>query len=149
MKELADFDSRLEGDVISKVESGNAYADQGNHEKALVCYSDAWDLLPEPKQNWEMLSSWVASCFYTSYFELGNFGAAVKWARIALDTRSSEVDTGPIINLGMAQYENGQTEEAWHNFHAAYLYGKIRAFEERPAKYLAYYLDRSNRLLKY
>ncbi|MEM7871915.1 hypothetical protein Q4R10_05810 [Morganella morganii] len=142
MKEL--LDKKLENDIISIVEKGNEYQDNGSCTDALAKYKSAWELIPEPKFDWE-ISNWVSACLYSVYFDMDDFITAKEWAEITLKTKDSDIDTAPSIDLGMVCYELSQYEEAYKYFDDAYSYGKARAFKERPKKYLEFYLERKKK----
>ncbi|WP_255249271.1 hypothetical protein, partial [Enterobacter hormaechei] len=95
--------------------------------------------LPEPKFEWE-LANWIAACMYSACFDLADYAEAKKWGETTLRTRGSDIDTAPLIDLGMVCYELNQFEEAYKYFNDAYNYGKERAFQDRPKKYLEFYL---------
>lgn len=61
---------------------------------------------------------------------------------MALETRDSEVDTAPWVDLGMVCVELQDYDAACAYFDKAYQYGKKRAFQGRPKKYLNFYLER-------
>ena len=77
---------------------------------------------------------------YSAYFDLADYAEAKKWGETTLWTRGSDIDTAPLIDLGMVCYELNQFEEAYKYFNDAYNYGKERAFQDRPKKYLEFYL---------
>lgn len=137
MKSIPDIE--LENKIVSLVEDGNMHHDKKNFAQALVKYTEAWASLPEVKTEWE-ISGWVASCIYSAYFDMSDYESAKQWAKISLQTRSSEIDTAPLIDLGMVCYELGELDEAYSYFNDAYEYGKKRAFQERPKKYIDFYL---------
>lgn len=68
MRDLEVEQPDLAEKIINVIESGNMMADEGAHEKALAAYNQAWNLLPDPKIEWTMISSWLAGCFYESFF---------------------------------------------------------------------------------
>ena len=105
-------------------------------------YQKAWDLLPEPKLEWTPLSSWVTGSFFNLHFDNGDFETAKDWAQKTLDGRESDIDTGPLINLGMVYFELEDYSQAYKYFDDAYSFGKARAFQERPKKYLKFYLEK-------
>ncbi|SHM51733.1 hypothetical protein [Morganella morganii] len=144
MKELAEENIELEEKVVSIIEEGNNFNTIGDFDSALKSYETAWLLLPEPKLEWEMLSSWLSGSFYTAYFNLAIFEKAKHWAEAQLKATSSSIDTAPLIDLGMVCYELKQYDESYKYFDDAYSYGKARAFKERPKKYLEFYLERKN-----
>lgn len=141
MKELGSDNPDLENEIVATVESGNAFEEEGKLEEAFTYYEKAWSMLPEPKLSWE-IASWIASCCSSVYFSRGEFEQAKPWSEISLQTRGSSIDTGPLIDLGMVCLELKQHDEAFQYFDRAYQYGKNRAFQGRPKKYLDYYLGR-------
>jgi len=141
MNDLYKVDGEIEGKIISVVESGNIEHDDENLNEALALYLYAWSLIPEPKLEWDN-SNWVAACLYSVYFDLERYTTAKRWGEIALKTCSSDIDTSPMIDLGMVCYELGQYDEAINYFDEAYNFGKKRAFQGRPKKYLDYYLKK-------
>lgn len=143
MKELTEEYKELEEIIISTVEKGNNFHHNKFYEEALDEYNKAWELLPEPKLEWE-IASWIAACIYKVYFDMAAFSKAKVWAEIALRTRASDINTAPLINLGIVCYELGQFDESYKYFDAAFSYGKARAFKERPKKYLDFYLAKKN-----
>ena len=122
--------------------SGNELDEQNIRTEAQSLYQKAWDLLPEPKLEWTPLSAWVTGSFFNLHFDSGDFKAAMEWAQKTLDGRESDIDTGPLINMGMAYFELLDHEQAYKYFDDAYRFGKARAFQERPKKYLKFYLDK-------
>lgn len=143
MKEFIEKHDKLEKLIISTVEKGNELHDSKSYESALDEYIKAWELLPEPKLEWE-IASWIAACINSAYFDMGIFQKAKTWAEIALQTRCSDIDTAPLIDLGMVCYELEQYDESYKYFDNAYNYGKARAFKERPEKYFDFYLSKKN-----
>lgn len=140
MKELTEYNLELEEEIVSIIEAGNVYSTNGDFDAALKNYQEAWELLPEPKLEWEMLSSWLSGSFYTAYFNQADFESAKSWGEAQLKATSSDIDTAPSIDLGMVCYELEQYDESYKYFDEAYSYGKARAFKERPKKYLDFYL---------
>lgn len=140
MRILSDENQELEEKIISIIEFGNSLSTDGHHNPALHEYEKAWALMPEPKLEWEMIGSWLTGSFYTAYFNLSDFKNAKHWAELQLKAENSEIDTAPLIDLGMVLFELGENEEAYNYLSKAYEYGKARAFKERPKKYLDFYL---------
>ena len=141
MKDLADENPTLADKIMAIMASGNDLDEQNKKLEAQALYQQAWDLLPEPKLEWSPLSSWVTGSFFNLHFDNGDFKAAKPWAQKTLDGRESDIDTGPLINLGMVFFELGKPTEAYKYFDEAYGFGKARAFQERPKKYLNFYMD--------
>jgi tetratricopeptide (TPR) repeat protein len=131
------------GDEIDKIaEKGDKSLHEENYDLALSFYEKAWSLIPEPKMSWMMPTLWIAHGFYLTYFNKSDYENALVWGDVQMKVKSS-IDSGPLINMGMALFELGKLDEAFKYFEDAYNYGKKRAFQERPKKYLNFYLERS------
>lgn len=143
MKELSQFDAELESRIIDVISAGNEHDDYKEFKEAIKKYDEAYTILPEPKFEWEMISAWLAGCYFNAYFALGDFSKAKQWADVELKYRSSDIDVGPFMDIGMAAYELGQLDEAYKNFEVAYDYGKERPFKWYPKKYLEFYLEKN------
>ncbi|MBZ9664126.1 tetratricopeptide repeat protein [Pseudomonas sp. LMG 31766] len=139
MRDLEVEQPDLAEKIINVIESGNMMADEGAHEKALAAYNQAWNLLPDPKIEWTMISSWLAGCFYESFFQLEDFKSALHWASIELDIRESDIDVGPWMNLGKVYYELNDHDAAFNYFKKAFDFGKARVFKEEPKKYYEFF----------
>ncbi|WP_226457758.1 hypothetical protein [Pseudomonas sp. AF03-9] len=145
MKDLSEESPDLEAKISSIMEAGNELDEKGKTTQALAAYVQAWELLPEPKVSWKLLTGWIAGSLYNVYFGNGDFKKAKYWAQAALGGRSSERNTGPLIDLGMACLELFEEDEAFQHFDDAYAAGKERAFQERPKKYLSFYLSKKRK----
>lgn len=140
MRILSDENPALEEKIVSLIELGNSLNTDKDHASALCEYEKAWALLPEPKLEWEMIGSWLVGSFYTAYFGLSDFESAKYWAELQLKAENSDIDTAPLIDLGMVCFELGDNDASYRYLNKAYQYGKERAFKERPKKYLDFYL---------
>jgi tetratricopeptide (TPR) repeat protein len=138
MKDLADESPTLADEVMRIMGSGNELDEQNKKNEAQALYQKAWELLPEPKLEWTPLSAWVTGSFFNLHFDNGDFEAAKDWAQKTLDGRESDIDTGPLINLGMVYFALGDHAQAYRYFDDAYSF----AFQERPKKYLKFYLEK-------
>lgn len=141
MRELSKIDANLENEIVKLVEAGNEAHDNNNFEEALTYYQKAWDLIPSKKTEWE-ISNWLAACFFSVYFDINDYLSAKKWAELSMLTRGSDIDTAPLVDLGMVCFELKEFEDSYKYFDEAYKYGKKRAFQDRPRKYLDFYIEK-------
>ncbi len=143
MNDLSVNHPDVEKDISNIMEKGNVLQDENKFKEALACYEKAWSLLPPPEKSWN-ISYWISSCFFDLYFNVEkNFEKAKYWAKISLETRDSDIDTAPLIDLGMVYFEIKDYEKSYEYFDKAYSYGKRRAFKDRPKKYLDFYLEKT------
>lgn len=139
MKELGPVNPVLEKTVIDVIEDGNALVVEGAYEEGLAAYEKAWSLLPDPKAEWEMLSNWIAISFFDAHLKSGQFQDARKWALVEMETRPSDDDYGPFMDLGIGHFELQELPESHRYFAQAYQLGGARAFKEYPKKYYEFF----------
>lgn len=136
MKKLSLIQPELEKIVVDMTEDANALVVEGAYDEALAIYDNAWELLPHPKTEWEMLSNWIAISFFDAHLKAGQLQEAKKWAEIELETRASDDDYGPLMDLGIVNFELKDFAAALQWFKQAFASGGLRAFKEYPKKYL-------------
>ncbi|MCU1784082.1 hypothetical protein NTD80_15095 [Pseudomonas sp. 13B_2.1_Bac1] len=73
MEDLSEESPDLDAKICSIVEGGNELDDEGKKTQALAAYIQAWELLPEPKLGWKLLTGWIAGSLYNFYFDNGDF----------------------------------------------------------------------------
>lgn len=79
---------------------------------------------------------------YSACFALKENDEAKKWGERILSTRGSDIETAPLIDLGMVFYELNQFDEAYKYFNVSYNYVKERTFQDRAEKYLEFYFPK-------
>lgn len=142
MKTLSIIDANLENKVIEAISLGNELEDNKRFSEAIENYDKAFNMLPEPKFEWEMISAWLVGSYFNACFSKGDYLKAKEWAYLELKYRSSEIDVTPFINIGMVSFEMNEFDEAYRNFEMVYRYGEKRPFQEYNKKYLTFYLNR-------
>ncbi len=79
---------------------------------------------------------------YSACFALKENDEAKKCGERILSTRGSDIETAPLIDLGMVFYELNQFDEAYKYFNDSYNYVKERTFQDRAEKYLEFYFPK-------
>src|SRR6266480_5996807 len=129
-------DPDLHAKIVSLCERGDELVNQENFAEAVPIYSEAWSLLPEPKNDWEA-STWILSALGDAYFFLRNHEHALK---MFLEVIQSPEGLGnPFIHLrlGECYYELGDTTKAGDELTRAYMAGGKELFAKEDAKYFA------------
>lgn len=113
---------------------GDHFADAGKYDEALERYSSAWELIPEPRTEWEA-STWVLTAIADTAFKAGYFTSA----REALDYAMlcPSAIGNPFIHLrrGQVLFEQGEMEAAVQELLRAYMGGGDEIFSEDDPKY--------------
>lgn len=143
MKELKTINAMLENEIIEITEEGNIFHESNLYTVALSNYEEAWEKLPDDKQ-WSFLTYWIAGCLYQAHFDMKEYQRAKEWIKISMAAQTSKIDTGGFMDLGMVCYELEQYDEAYLAFDSSFKIGNKRAFQDRPKKYLNFYMERRN-----
>ena len=61
-------------------ETGNEAMESEDYAKAISCFQEALDILPEPKEDWEAYL-WLAGSIGDAHFMMGNYGKSLEFFR--------------------------------------------------------------------
>lgn len=134
MKDLSDVNESLYDEIVLNVESGNRLSSSKSYESALKVYATALEMLPEPKNKWE-LYHWIAKCNCHAHLGLKDHISAKEWAHKAAETKPPR-DTYSLILLGVCLIETNEKELAYESLKKAFDMGGNRAFQAVERKYL-------------
>lgn len=137
MNDLSEINLPLSQEIVAIVEAGNLLHEAGAYESALEKYGESWNMLPEPKEQWE-LAHWIAKCYSRLYLELECYDEAKVWAVRAVQTKPPR-ETSSFILLGASHLGANEKESAYKFFKKAFELGKGRAFQGFDKKYLDFF----------
>ncbi|MBB1349446.1 MULTISPECIES: hypothetical protein [unclassified Pseudoalteromonas] len=101
----------------------------------------AWELLPEPKFDWDVTLSFVSG-ICEMYKELGFYENSHKIVDELLNSdHLDDYDDGPIFLKGAIYFEQGELELAKMWFDKANTISKGRCFVSQPKKYKTFYSE--------
>jgi tetratricopeptide (TPR) repeat protein len=116
---------------------GDSLAQRKAYREAISEYNKAWEIVPEPKNNWEA-STWLLAaigdaCFLSSFFKSGSeaFGYAI--------TCPGGLGNPFLhLRLGQCHFELGNLDAAADELCRAYMGAGSDIFLEDNAKYFAF-----------
>jgi tetratricopeptide (TPR) repeat protein len=117
---------------------GNEYADEGDYEQALARFQAAWQLVPEPRVNWQA-GLWLLASIGDMEFQLGRFVEG----RDALMTAMKfygEAPGNPFLRLrlGQCMFELGEEREAANWLAGAFISEGMQLFGDEDPKYMIF-----------
>lgn len=120
---------------LSKV--GDECMEQGNYAEAIDKFRTAFELVPEPYQEWEA-SLWLLTSLGEAYYFDGEYSQA--HAALAKVIYVPGTIGNPLIHLrlGEVQFELGNTRRATDELLRAYMGGGEEIFEDEDEKYFAF-----------
>jgi tetratricopeptide (TPR) repeat protein len=123
--------------IVRLCKEADDLVESGQEPEAQAKYTEAWDIVPEPKENWEA-STWILS-------SAGEMHHRNKRTEKALNCflRAVQCPTGlgnPYVHLRIGQclYEVGDMAGAGDNLTRAYMGAGEEIFAKEDPKYLEY-----------
>jgi tetratricopeptide (TPR) repeat protein len=131
--------------VLRFSKNGDNLAKKGKFRDAIAEYNNAWELLPEPRRQWNA-SIWLLAAILDAAF-LGGF---FKTARKALDDAMSMEESigNPFLHLrnGQVYFEEGHLDKASEHLMLAYMAEGKDIFREDNPKYYEFLKTRARDL---
>lgn len=121
----------------SYCEKGNHQMDEENYAAAAEWFQKAYDVLPEPKEDWEA-TGYITASLGDALFSEGKFAEALKQLLIANTFYGTE-NSNPfvLLRLGEAYFELGEEEKALEHLLGAYQMEGQQLFDD-DKKYLKF-----------
>lgn len=132
-----ELDPHLHTRINRFCEIGDTLAEDGKYSDAVAAYQYAWNLLPDPKEDWEA-ATWILVAIGDAHFLNSNYPAALTALEQAM--RCPEAIGNPFIHLrlGQTQFELGNKDRAADELMRAYMGAGAEIFAEEALKYLEF-----------
>jgi tetratricopeptide (TPR) repeat protein len=108
---------------------GDSLAENGKFSAALTQYWAAWDLLPEPKTQWEA-ATWILGAIGDANFLAEDFVAGRDNLSMAMHCPDAVGNPFLHLRLGQCEYELGNLDRAAEELTRAYMGGGEEIFED-------------------
>ena len=115
-------------DVDMLSTEGDNLLEDKKYEDAAKKYIEAFRLLPNPKEQWEV-AYWLIKFWGICYFEAKQYETAINSFESALFYKGAETDAEVFLLLGKSYYLNGNKEKARVNLKKTFEIGGKEAFE--------------------
>jgi len=136
----------LPEDIHNKIErlcaTGDAQAKQQQFAQALTSYWAAWDLLPEPKMEWEA-ATWILAAVGDANFLGGDYVAGRDNLSNAMHCPGAIGNPFLHLRLGQCQLEVGNLDRAADELMRAYMGAGADIFEDQDPKYIRFLQSRA------
>jgi tetratricopeptide (TPR) repeat protein len=116
---------------------GDEHAQRGEYDKALAYYWTAWDLVPEPKTEWEA-ATWILAAIGDANFASGDYAAGRDNLSNAMHCPGAVGNPFLHLRLGECQFELGNMERAVDELARAYIQEGLALFEAEDPKYVSF-----------
>jgi tetratricopeptide (TPR) repeat protein len=117
----------------------------GEPERSEKLSLKAWDMLPEPKLDWEFYSNIIPRDNLIFYRDRHQFDKALQWLAITRDSYGPGRNDSVEFLAATLWYEMGNLDEAFDEFDRLYKAFKARPFQGKDRKYLDFYMSRKKK----
>lgn len=105
----------------------------------------AWEVLPEPKLNWDFYSNIMPRDNLIFYRDSKQFEKAMHWLEITRESYGPERDDMVEFLAATLWLEMGEFDKAFEEFDRQYKGSRTRPFQGKDKKYLDFYLSRKGK----
>lgn len=117
-------------------EEGDAFVTSGDFVSALPKYDQAWQHLPQPKEDWDA-ATWILSAIGDAHFLIGDFQNCARAFDKAVRCPGGLGNPFVHLRLGESMLELGDIERAKDELTRAYMGAGREIFADEDAKYFA------------
>ena len=135
---MFELSADTEAKINSLAQLGDQYAEEGEFTSAMDQYLLAWDLVPEPKTDWDA-GLWLLVALADANFYLEDYSTAQEQLEIALTCEEGPGNPFIHLRLGQCLFESGEKKLAAKQFQAATTGAGLGIFDGEKQKYLDYY----------
>jgi len=134
---MAELDTAIYEQVKQLCADGDALIEKDDFVAAERVYLDAWDLLPEPRRDWDA-ATWILAALGDSQFLRNDYNAARKTLSEAMHCPNALGNPFLHLRLGQCQFECGDLVRAEDELARAFLLEGAEIFENDDPKYLTF-----------
>jgi len=138
---MDELDPTLLAEIQKHCSIADTLAMRGRYSAALMEYTQAWDLIPEPKDRWEA-STWILAAVGDCSFTSGIYSRAKEALLQAMRCPGGMENPFLHLRLGQVFFETGELDSAAVELMRAYLGDGANIFAQEDAKYLAFLKSR-------
>lgn len=131
---MAELDDAVHEHIQSLCGEGDALARESNYPAALQRYWAAWELLPDPKTDWEA-ATWILAAIGDANYLGGDFVAGRDNLATAMHCPRAIGNSFLHLRLGQCQFELGNLDRAVDELARAYMGAGNEIFEDEEDKY--------------
>ena len=114
-----ELNDELYAQITKYSDIGEHYFEEGKFRKALEAYNKAFELIPEPKTDWEA-SVWTLAAIGDSHYMLREFRSALEYFAMLMTEYGEDNNPFARVRYGECLYETGDVEAAKEHLLAAY-----------------------------
>lgn len=140
---MLEMDSNLQAQINKIAKDGDAQANKGNWAGQIEKYREIWDLIPEPKHEWDG-GTWILGGIAEAYFQMKELESAKQFFNQSLKCHRGEENSFLHLRLGEINFDEKNLERARIHLKKAWDLSEGRAFAGEPKRYRDFLLNSSS-----
>lgn len=136
------LDDHIHSRIADLCAAGDKLAQAGKYDMAIATYQQAWDLLPEPKENWES-AGWILAAIGDAYFLSERHTLAEQTFGRAITSCGGLGNPFLHMRRGQSLFELGLKDAAADELMRAYMAGGRAVFADENPRYLEFLSTRA------
>lgn len=140
---MAELPDAIHEEIVRLCALGDEHAERRAYSDALASYWSAWDLLPEPKTEWEA-ALWILVAVGDANYLGGDYVAGCDNFSSAMHCPGAIGNPFIHFRLGQCQFEAGNHESAADELMRAYMGAGRAIFDEHDPKYFQFLSSRAS-----
>lgn len=134
---MTDLDDSIYDQIRKLCEQGDLLIKSGDFRGALPLFHQSWELLPEPKEDWDA-STWILCAIGDAHFFLGDFDSVSSAFSNAVHCPNGLGNPFIHLRLGEAAFELGKLDKATDELTRAYMGAGREIFASEDPKYFTF-----------
>lgn len=131
------MDEKTYAEIEKLSQEGDLFAENSDYKKALKKYWKAYDLIPNPKSEWDA-TLWLLAAIGDANFLSKDFEAGLKYFTSAMNLPDAVGNPFLHLRLGQCHYELGNLKKAADELTRAYGVEGKDIFEGEDPKYFEF-----------
>jgi tetratricopeptide (TPR) repeat protein len=138
---MADLPESVHSKIQALCADGDRLAASGKYEDAVSVYNQAWELVPEPRTDWNA-STWILAAIGDACFLGGFHTSGVEALQYAMHCPDGIGNPFLHLRLGQCYFEKGQLDSAADELARAYMAEGKDIFAQDDRKYFDFLTTR-------
>ena len=139
---MAELSDAVHAEIERLCALGDEHAQAARYPKALETYWNAWDLLPDPKTQWEA-ATWILAAVGDANFLGKDYVAGRDNLGKAMECPGAIGNPFLHLRLGQCEFEVGHLDRAADELMRAYMGAGPEIFDGQDPKYLSFLKTRA------
>lgn len=121
---------------------GDQLAEKRAFDEAIAAYNDAWDLVPDPKNDWEA-STWILAAIADACFLAGYRTTAIEALQYAMTCPGAIANPFLHLRYGQLLFDTGALDHTADELMRAYMGAGAEIFASEDPRYLEFLQTRA------